>query len=123
MSDMRSRLDEVFSCYIRRRDFGDGHGRCITCGRPITYSSCDAGHYIGRSHTATRWNEMNVHAQCRDCNRVHYGRMADYRSALIRRYGRVAVEQLEAQRRREVHLTADMYRQLIDYYTNKIKQL
>lgn len=33
-------LDKVFSLYIRRRDCRDGAGRCISCGRPITFPTC-----------------------------------------------------------------------------------
>jgi hypothetical protein len=38
----------------------------------------DAGHIISRREMATRFDEMNVHAQCRECNRYHEGRHALY---------------------------------------------
>lgn len=55
--------DRYFSLYIRHRDCPDGRGYCITCGAPITPKTCDYGHYIGRAHKATRWDERNCHAQ------------------------------------------------------------
>lgn len=82
MSKSIRTLDEVFSRYIRRRDCPNGIGRCISCGALISYDTCDAGHYIGRAHTATRWNETNVHAQCRICNRHKYGNLKAYRRRL-----------------------------------------
>ena len=87
MSNARAALDSAFSRYIRRRDCPDGAGRCISCGRPITFSTCDAGHYIPRTHTATRWNVCNVNAQCRTCNRLRGGNPDGYRRGLIDRYG------------------------------------
>ena len=114
----RETLDKVFSEYIRQRDCPDGVGRCITCGRVITPATCDAGHYISRRVTATRWNGLNVNAQCRACNRFSYGKENEYRLALISRYGLYVVEELEDMAKREVHMRDSDYDALITVYKN-----
>lgn len=119
---MKQRLDEVFSIYVRRRDCPDGAGRCISCGRPITFETCDAGHYIPRRHTATRWNEQNVHAQCRLCNRMKDGNQQAYRAALVRKFGSDAVGRLERAKNDTVFITASDYVNLIGYFTRKTKK-
>lgn len=123
MSKLIKMLDEVFSRYIRRRDCSNGIGRCISCGALVTYESCDAGHYVGRAHTATRWNETNVHAQCLSCNRQKYGNLKAYRRRLVELYGLEAVENLERMKHRTVHLRESDYRELIEYYRNKLSEL
>lgn len=119
----REILDEVFSRYIRLRDCPNGQGRCITCGTPITPTSCDAGHYISRRITATRWNEANVHAQCITCNRHKYGCEGAYRDALIRMYGLPAVLTLEAKKNTTVQLRDSNYNDLINYFKERIRAL
>ena len=75
----KNKIDKVFSEYIRRRDCNeDGYCECISCGKTIHFSESDAGHFIGRQHMATRWEERNVYAQCRKCNRFEYGRQYEY---------------------------------------------
>lgn len=119
----REILDDLFSRYIRKRDCPNGQGRCITCNRPITPSSCDAGHYISRRVTATRWNEANVHAQCVECNRHQYGRESEYRTVLVQMYGLPAVLDLESKKGLVVRLRDSDYDELIKYYKEKLKKL
>lgn len=123
MSNAKDMLDKVFSIYIRRRDCSDGVGTCISCGRAITFSSCDAGHFISRAHTATRWNIRNVHAQCRECNRMRDGNSEGYRRGLIKRYGPQIIEQLEKKGRQTVKLSDNDYKTLTDFFKNQINQL
>lgn len=119
MSQAREMLDRVFSIYIRRRDCPDGQGRCISCGRPINFTTCDAGHYIPRTHTATRWNELNCHGQCRICNRVKHGNLKGYHEVLIHIYGLPIVEDIERLKNEEVHLTDTDYKELTAYYNRR----
>lgn len=75
----KDRIDRVFHEYIRRRDVNsDGYGACISCNKPIHFSESDAGHFISRQHLSVRWDERNVHLQCRKCNRFEYGRQYEY---------------------------------------------
>lgn len=123
MSRARETLDRVFSIYIRRRDCRNGQGRCISCGRPIRFETCDAGHYIPRTHTATRWNVRNVHAQCRACNRMKDGNAEAYRRGLIERYGLPVVEKLERERHATVKLTENDYKTLTKFFKQQTAKI
>lgn len=123
MSCARDALDRAFSRYIRLRDCPGGSGRCISCGCPITVNTCDAGHFIPRAHTATRWHLRNVHAQCRTCNRMKDGNADGYRRGLIERYGPEVIEQLTLKSRQAVHLTDNDYRTLTDFFKKQTEKL
>lgn len=62
------KLDKVFSQYIRLRDaLPNGTFRCISCGRIKPFEQADAGHFHSRRHMSTRFDELNVSAECRYC--------------------------------------------------------
>ena len=102
------KLDTLFSIFIRHRDCGgpQGYGFCITCSKLISTFSCDAGHYIGRENHAVRWNETNVHAQCRKCNRFMEGNKGGFEKAIIERCGQEAFDKmiLKKQLRHKYHV-------------------
>ena len=88
----------AFNRYIRLRDAGQP---CICCGLPmgpnVPGGAVDAGHYRSRgSAPHLRFDERNVHAQRKQCNRYGSGNVVGYRLGLIERIGLVAVEALEA---------------------------
>lgn len=76
----KNKIDKVFHEYIRRRDADNesGYCSCVSCGKQVHFSETDAGHFISRQHLITRYDERNVHAQCRKCNRFEYGRQYEY---------------------------------------------
>jgi hypothetical protein len=89
----------AFNAFIRARDAGKP---CICCSRTRDSSQAaggiwDAGHFRSRgSAPHLRFDERNVHAQLKYCNRYASGNMAGYRLGLIERIGLEAVEALEA---------------------------
>jgi hypothetical protein len=97
-SDLRkqiNKLDKVFSEFIRLRD-ADRQGicKCITCGRFFKWNEGDAGHYVQRDRLATRFNEKNVHAQCKYCNRFRSGEQYLHGIAINKKYGKGTAEKL-----------------------------
>lgn len=96
--DRMREAQKAFNEFIRVRDQLAGHP-CISSGRPLDWAgnAVDAGHY--RSVGAAphlRFDERNCHAQSKQDNRYLSGNAIDYRIGLIKRIGRDAVEQLEA---------------------------
>jgi hypothetical protein len=83
----------IFNSFIRARDVGQG---CISCG--IKTGKFDAGHFISVGHggNSTRFEEMNCHSQCVQCNSYKSGNVALYRVNLIKKIGLKNVEQLES---------------------------
>ena len=89
---------KVFSEYIRLRDClktrgTPDFGNCVTCSRLVRRTEADAGHFIGRSHGATLFDERNVHLQCKRCNIT--GEVLKYRRAIIELYGEGVDVELE----------------------------
>lgn len=76
----KTKIDREFHDYIRRRDADNetGYCKCISCNKIIHYTESDGGHFISRKHLSTRYDEQNVNAQCRKCNRFEDGRQFEY---------------------------------------------
>jgi hypothetical protein len=89
---------QAFNAYIRERD---RNRPCISCG---TYTPggdplggvWDCSHY--RSVGACpelRFEELNAHKGCKNCNRDKSGNIVEYRVSLVQRLGQEAVDWLE----------------------------
>ena len=116
----KDRIDRVFHEYIRRRDVNsDGYGECISCNKKIHFTESDAGHFISRQHLSTRWDERNVHLQCRKCNRFEYGRQYEYS---IKIGGEIAEELLILSRQIQKFSDAELL-ELYEKFNEKLKDL
>lgn len=110
-SDYMKEAQYYFNKYIRLRDKYKG---CISCGKMNEHF--DAGHYrsVG-THPQLRFNEKNVHGQCRHCNSFLSGNLIEYRKNLIKRIGYDMVEWLE-QEHEPRHLTVDDIKRIKEKY-------
>jgi hypothetical protein len=117
----KNKIDKPFHEYIRRRDVDNhtGMGECISCGKSIHFTESDAGHFIGRQHLATRYDERNVHIQCRKCNRFEYGRQYEYSIVL----GEELSQELLIKSKSVLKLTDLEWQEIYDTYTAKLKEL
>lgn len=118
-----TKLDNVFSRFIRRRDCGFTYGRCISCDKIITFDDCDCGHYHNRSHMALRYDEFNCNAQCRSCNRFSEGNVQGYRKGLIEKIGEKATDNLDIKKHNSSKLSEAELDILISYYNQKLKDI
>jgi hypothetical protein len=111
------KADKYFSEYIRLRD-SDNYGNiiCITCGKVVTYEEADAGHFIDRSHKATRYNERNVNAQCRTCNRFQSGRQYEHGIAIDLKYGNGTAKHLLEKSKEIIKASKQFYEDKASYY-------
>lgn len=124
--DLKAEARTAFHAYVRARDIRAGHG-CIDCGKPFEPQkpggSVDAGHYLSRgSAPHLAFDERNVHAQRKNCNRPGGATAAEYRAGLIMRIGLAAVEELEADQESRRYRDDD-YRAIRDEYRAKLKEL
>ena len=123
-SDWIKDAQREFNKFIRTRDAGQP---CICCGvhleRDAIGGGFDAGHYrsVG-SAPHLRFDERNVHAQRKQCNRYGAGRAVDYRIGLIKRIGREAVESLESDQAPKHYTIPDLIA-IRDKYRAMTKQL
>ena len=112
-------LDDIFSLYIRERD----NYTCVVCGKQKPNVVIQAGHYFSRKHYSTRWNEINVNAQCSGCNRYHNDDKEPYREKMITKYGQVEFDKLYAIYRKTTKFYDADLKYLIKVYKEKLKEL
>lgn len=86
----------LFSRYIRERDV-EQWGVCISCGKPITVDTCDAGHFIpaGSCGRDLLFDPVNVNAECGRCNAWDEGHLFGYERNLDVRYGSGTAQSLK----------------------------
>lgn len=126
MKTLIRKLDKIFSEYIRLRDANDfGYVFCCTCEKWDNWKYMDAGHYIskGNNHSILRWNEKDVHAQCKVCNQMKEGNYEKYQDFMIKRYTPGEIGELHMMKNQEQKLTRFELKVKIDHYTRLVKEL
>jgi hypothetical protein len=114
-----TKLDNVFSEYIRRRYAKNEIATCVTCGKKDHWKKLQAGHFMSRKHYATRWDEDNVEVQCSACNVFRYGEQYLFAKYL----GTEKADMLLAKSRETVKFSDWEIQEMIELYKNKIKDL
>ena len=110
-----NKAKQVFQKWIRKRDKDEA---CISCGT-VSSDLWDGGHYLkAEIYTGVIFNEINVHKQCRKCNRFLGGNEAQYRIALCLKYGESKVAELEklANETRQYRWSSEELKKIIDIY-------
>lgn len=115
-TDLKTKLDRLFSAYIRMRDKDKP---CISCGATV---ELEAGHFYPRANLAIRWDEMNVHGQCLKCNRYKSGNRSAFGRGIAIRYGESVVEALDKRSQERIKLKSYELMEKIDVYQNKLKK-
>jgi len=114
IASLRRKLDKIFSVFIRLRTADDrGIAACVTCQRRIPWKAGNAGHFIKRQHLATRYDPLNCHFQCVQCNLWRGGNLIEYYRFMEKTYGRKVVDDLLALKRSTVKLTRPDFEGLI----------
>lgn len=72
--------------------------KCCTCGKfGSWFYTMDAGHFISKGkggQSGVRFDERNVHAQCKGCNAFHQGKTLEYRDFMLGKYGQETIDEL-----------------------------
>lgn len=123
-SDWIKDAQAVFNAWVRARDAGKP---CICCGRHSAGQThggdFDAGHYRSRrSAPHLRFDERNVHAQLKQCNRYDSGNVVGYRAGLIKRIGSASVKALESDQTPR-NYTVDDLKAIKSYYAARVREL
>lgn len=127
-SDLRKqihKLDKIFSEFIRLRDANpQGLCFCITCNRPFHWRDGDAGHYVQRDRLATRFDERNVNAQCKYCNRFRSGEQYLHGVNIDKKYYEGCAERLMIfSKAKGCKLDLYWIDTKLKYYKGKVKEL
>ena len=117
----KAKIDKVFHEYIRRRDADNntGYCTCVSCKKIIHFTESDGGHFISRKHLNTRYDEENVNAQCRKCNRFEFGRQYEYSITL----GEDLSDELLQKSRQTMKLMEHEYQEIFETYRDKLKEI
>lgn len=119
-------LDAVFSKFIRLRDskpFGFKYCKCISCGQVKPFEQIDAGHYYSRRLMNVRFDEDNVNAECRACNRFDSSHLIGYRDHLIDKIGDGRYQLLRVRANMSKKWEIWELEQLIKFYKARIEEL
>jgi len=114
-----TKLDNIFSQYIRLRYSKNEISECVTCGKQDHWKKLQAGHFVSRKHYATRWDEDNVQAQCSGCNVFRYGEQYLFSKYL----GVDLSEELLMKSRKIQKFTDNELLEMIELYTEKVNNL
>ena len=107
------KLDDVVREIVLLRD-----SECITCG---SRQNLTAGHYLRRRHLTVRWDLLNVHAQCWECNSGDdFGR---YVAAMLGRFDADKIEELVARSRVDYKFTNAELQDMLVELKSHLKQL
>ena len=122
LTTVKRELDTVFSKYIRLRDSIDGIvGACKTCNKIQDISQMDAGHFMSRRFMSTRWNEKNVHLQCKYCNNWGAGEQFKMGKYIDKVYGSGTANNLEEMSKIPTKLNVVDLELRIKYYKDLLK--
>ena len=122
---LKSRADHLkdtqkaFNTWVRARDVDMP---CVSCGRHHQ-GKYDAGHYrtVGGNPTL-RFEPLNCHRQCSQCNTQLSGNIVNYRIELVKRIGAEAVEWLEGPHEAKKY-TVDELKAMTAEYRAKTREL
>lgn len=108
----------VVNAYVRLRD---KNKPCISCGYVGDSRKWNAGHFRPQGgNQQLRFNLLNLHKQCEQCNSYKSGNLVPYRENLIKKIGLDRVEQIEANQERG-NYTVEYLQRLIKVFRKKIK--
>lgn len=119
-SQWKNELQVIFNRWIRLRDRGKN---CVSCLRPLG-DRFDAGHYYAvGNYPGLRFDPLNVHGQCVECNKYNGGNLHEYRENLFNRIGPENVEYLDQNRNKLKKISIPEIQELIRFYKDQIKKI
>ena len=117
LAELHEKLWKVFAEFIKLRDTDNqGFGHCISCSRRIAMKGSHCGHFIARTYSGTRYEELNNHLQCVTCNIYKEGNPIGYKNTLVLKYGPGIIEALETKKRVSRSWNRETLQESINYY-------
>lgn len=115
-----TKLDTIFSKYIRLSNYKEGYIECVTCKtKKRSISDIHNGHFMSRRYYPTRWDEDNCKPQCASCNTYNQGRQYLFSLYL----GQDLAYTIYKKSRIKKAYTNEEIEALIDYYKQKLDLL
>jgi len=123
LSTLKNKLDKLWSEYVRRKDAIDGIATCVTCGTQKHWKEMQCGHFVSRTHLATRWLVNNTAVQCARCNILLRGNMVEYAVWMEANWGWQAIRDLRELKHRSVKYSRTDYEEMINDVQQKLGEL
>jgi len=124
ITQLKKKLDTIFSQYVRLRDANeDGLVACFTCGNTKHWKQQQNGHFQRREKMNTRFDTMNCQVQCVTCNVFKDGEQYKFATNLDRKFGEGTAENLLNKSNTIVKLNAEWYNEQYQYYKEKVIEL
>lgn len=126
ITPLKTKLDNIFSLYIRLREATDeGFVQCFTCGKVRYFQDyMQCGHFQSRRHIATRFDEQNCQVQCANCNgNYNKGEQFKFSLALDSKYGKGTAEDLLYKAIKTLKIMPHEYKEKISYYKLIVENL
>ena len=125
ITPLKTKLDNIFSLYIRLREATDeGLVQCFTCGNVNNYKvGMQNGHFMSRQFMATRYDEQNCQVQCVGCNMFKFGEQFKFSLALDYKYGKGTAEELLHKSRQINKMSSKDFEEKISYYKLIVEKL
>ena len=122
---LKTKLDNIFSLYIRLREATDeGLVQCFTCGNVNNYKvGMQNGHFMSRQFMSTRYDEQNCQVQCVGCNMFKFGEQFKFSLALDYKYGKGTAEELLHKSRQINKMSSKDFEEKISYYKLIVEKL
>ena len=117
---LQNTLWDVFAKYIKTLHAP----RCYTCDKPIRMGTgdCQAGHFIPRNYSPTKYEEDNVRPQCSRCNQFFSGKPVEFERRLRDEIGDEAVEALKRKSTQPWKWSRTYLITKIKYYREQLKE-
>lgn len=94
VSSLKKKADKVFSLFIRQRGANGDYNKCYTCRKIYLWKRLQCGHLVSRTHSATRYSELNCQPQCFACNIWRQGNIAEFIAHFQEDYGKEKFDEL-----------------------------
>ena len=117
---LQNTLWDVFAKYIKTLHAP----RCYTCDKPIRMGTgdCQAGHFIPRNYSPTKYEEDNVRPQCSTCNEFFAGKPVEFERRLRDQIDDEAVEALKRKSTDKWKWSRTYLITKIEYYREQLKE-
>jgi hypothetical protein len=123
---LQNTLWPLFALYIKLKWSQDGtYVNCFTCDKTLTIGDrdCQAGHFIPRTYSPTKYDEDNVYPQCSRCNEFLSGHPVEFEARLKDWIGVDGVEDLKDKAREPWKWDRDYLIHKIEHYREVLKEL
>lgn len=124
ISKLKHEADKWCSLWVRQSAADEeGYAKCYTCGKRGEWKNLQAGHFISRNISATRFSLDNLRPQCVGCNIWGRGQAGIFADRLLQELGIRAFRNLLAKGRETYQFTRPILEAIILEFKEKVKKL